>query len=206
MNTQQTFKQAIKTYYAEKSLSDTQMLELQAKPSLLEKNITGDKQEGDRRSSKVKWAGSFVASVLVFLFIFSYFQTPTVVSDAYADISKDTDLNNGMPVSMQQWLGENSISPIPQQYAVEMSKFCKLDQYLTTHLRIAGVEQGQLHLFFHQGEPPVFWFERRGELNTMNWRLLKIRDNLTLLVMFSEDMREAAVEQILDKILPGLQV
>ena len=66
MNTQQTFKQAIKTYYAEKSLSDTLMLELQAKPSLLEKNITGDKQEGDRRSSKVKWAGSFVASVLFF--------------------------------------------------------------------------------------------------------------------------------------------
>lgn len=205
MNTQQTFKQAIKTYYAGQSLSDTQMLDLQAKLSRFEENITDNKSVSNRRSAAVKWAGSFVASVLVFIIVFSYFQTPALVSDAYADISKDADLNNGMPVSMQQWLGENSISPIPQQYAVEMSKFCKLDQYLTTHVRIAGVEQGKVHLFFHQGERAASWFDRRGELNSMNWRLLKVRDNLTLLVMFTEDMREAAVEQILDKILPHLQ-
>lgn len=205
MNTQQTFKQAIKTYYAGQSLSDTQMLDLQAKLSRFEKNITDSKSVSNKRSGVVKWVGSSVASVLVFLFVFSYFQTPAIVSDAYADINKDADLNNGMPVSMLQWLGENSISPIPQQYAVEMSKFCKLDQYLTTHVRIAGVEQGKVHLFFHQGERPASWFDRRGELNSMNWRLLKVRDNLTLLVMFTEDMREAAVEQILDKILPHLQ-
>lgn len=206
MNTQQTFKQAIKTYYAGKSLSDTQMLDLQAQLSRFEKNITDHKSVSNKRSVAVKWAGSFVASILVFLFVFSYSQTPTVVSDAYADISKDASLNNGMPVSMQQWLGENSISPIPQQYAVEMSKFCKLDQYLTAHFRIAGVEQGKLHLFFHQGERPASWFDRSGELNSMNWRLLRVRDNLTVIVMFTDDMREAAVEQILDRILPHLQV
>ena len=106
---------------------------------------------------------------------------------------------------MQQWLGENNIRPIPQKYPVEMSKFCKLDQYLTTHFRVAGVEQGKLHLFFHQGDRPVHWFNRKGELNSMNWRLLKVSENLTLIVLFTEDMREAAVEQILDKILPHLQ-
>lgn len=203
-NTRQSVKQAVKNYYAERSLSDAQLQTLQQALNEVETQ-NSIKRYGRSRSNVIKWASSLVASILLVMLALVYVQTPTVVTAAYADLSKDSGLSNGLQSSMQQWLGENGLGSVPQQYAVEMSKFCRLEQYLTTHIGIAGVEQGKLHLFFHQGERPVYWVNRTGVLQNMNWKLLKVGNDLTLIVMYTQDMRETAVEQILAEILPSLQ-
>ena len=219
-NDKQPLKQAFKKYYVDKSLTHAQ---LDALCNTLKQPVAReeqrdekqrDEEQSDFRFNKKKtllWGRSIAASFFVFVLMFGYiqgdyFQTPALITSAYADISKDISLNNGMPPSMQQWLDENNIEPVPQQYPVEMSKFCRLDQSLTAHFRIAGKEQGKVNVFIHQGERPLHWSEGQGRVKDMNWKLVKVRKNLTLIVLYTQDMREKSVQYILDKMIPELTV
>jgi len=203
-NEKQTLKLALKKYYAEKSLSNTQLNALQ---QTLEHNSSTVKPRNTsfNNGRTFKWLASVAASLLFFAVITSYIKTPDLITLAYADILKDTELNNGTQPSIQQWLNENSITQVPQQYPVEMSKFCLLDKFLTVHLRIAGAEQGKMNVFFHQGIYRLNSLNRSGMMNNMNWKLLKVRDDLTIIVMYTQDMREQVVQHILRKILPELE-
>ena len=144
-------KSAIKTYYSAKSLSDAQLQSLQRFQESAGQQQAETKQPG---TSGFKWLVSIAASFLVFVIFVAYLQTPAVITAAYADIKSDADTNNGLPSSMSQWMINNRIELVPQIYKVEMSKFCKLQQHQTTHLRIAGATQGKMHLFFHHGDKP----------------------------------------------------
>lgn len=200
----QVLKQALKKFYADKSLSDSQLQALQQ--TLTSRRTKDDeKTNTDKKIRAIKWLGSIAASFLI-VWILGYLHTPQIVSSAYADIQKDNDLNTGLPLAIQQWLGENKITRVPSQYPIEMSKFCALDQILTMHMRIAGKEQGELNIFFHHGERPLFWFNGAGKLDDMNWKLLKVRENLTLIVLYTQDMREKSVLHILNEMLPELGV
>ena len=203
-NEKQALKQALKTFYADKSLSDSQLLSLQQKISA-DFNIDDENISNDKKISMFKWLASIAASFLI-VWAIGYLHTPQLISSAYADIQKDKSLNTGMPLAIQQWLDESNIASVPSQYPVEMSKFCALGQRLTMHMRIAGKEQGELNVFFHHGEQSLFWFNGAGKLNDMNWKLLKVRKNLTLIVMYTQDMREKSVQHILNEMLPELEV
>ncbi|HHJ36275.1 MAG TPA: hypothetical protein ENJ87_10965 [Gammaproteobacteria bacterium] len=196
----QNIKQALREYYVSRSLSDTQLGGLQQTLKQQRQAEAGSYSDAGM-TGVAKWMGSLVASLLLFVLITAYLQPPALVTLAYADIRKDAGLNNGMQSSMQQWLDENGIARVPLQYPVEMSKFCRLDQILTTHLRIAGTEQGEMNVFFHRGERSLFWLDRSGTVDDMAWKLLKVRENLTLIVLYSHDMRERSVQYILDDML-----
>lgn len=194
-------KQAIQSYYSEKSLSDVQLQSLQRLQESTSQQQTETKRQ---RTSGFNWLVSIAASFLVFVIFVAYLQTPAVITAAYADIKSDAKLNNGLPSSMSQWMTNNRIELVPEKYNVEMSKFCKLQQHQTTHLRIAGATQGKMHLFFHHGEKSAHWFKRSGTDKQMNWKLLQVREDLTLIVMYTHDMREEAVQNILGEMLPEL--
>ena len=211
MSEKLSLKQGLKVFYADKSLSANQLEKLQ-KPFTPQLKQALSTDEASRAEPDVaaqlaskKWFMSLLASIALSVTALYYLVTPSIITAAYVDISKDADINNGIKLSMQQWLDENGVAAIPRQYPVEMSRFCKLDQYLTTHLRIAGREQGVLHLFFHQGKRPMYWLGQQGVKKNMHWRLMNVGDDLTLIVMYTEDMRESAVEHILAEILPSLQ-
>jgi len=198
----QPIKQAVKIFYASKSLSDKQVETLQALQNTVDQQQTKNKA---LKPSALKFAGSIAASFLLFIVVFAYVQTPAVITAAYADIKKDAAINNGMQPSLSQWMNESHLDPVPPQYKVEMSKYCQLDEYKTTHLRIAGAEQGMMHIFFHFGDHPIHWMNRSGVKDKMDWKLIKVRDDLTLIVMHTHDMRKEAVQHILGEILPELQ-
>ena len=201
-NKKQPIKQAVKIYYTSKSLSDAQnqsLQELQKTLQPLQENTHLNKP------FVLPWVGSIAASLLLFTIVFAYTHTPTVITAAYADIIIDAALDNGMQSTMSQWLSEKSIGTVPHKYSVEMSKFCNLDQYRTTHLRIAGVEQGTMHLFFHHGDRPVYWLNRTGTVDEMNWKMIEVRKDLTVIVLYTDDMRESAIQNILGEMLPRLQ-
>jgi len=198
-NKRHPVKQAVKHYYAEKSLSEAQLY-------VLQKQLKRATRNKFTYPGVIKWVGSLAASLVFFSIFFGYLQTPAVIGNAYADIKKDAEIYNGLQPSIVQWMNKNHIAAVPRQYPVEMSKFCQLDQYLTAHVRVAGVKQGNMHLFFHRGKVPLSWINRSGVLDRMNWKLLKVRDNLILIVLYSHDMREKAVQYILGEILPELHV
>lgn len=200
MNKQgQPFKQAVKIFYEAHALSDTQLDSLQQIRS-------GKASESPQlRLASWRWISSIAASLLLCIVFFAYMQTPTVITAAYSDTKKEASINNGLQASISQWINENNIAAVPEQYKVEMSKFCRLDQYQMSHLRVAGVEQGKLHLFFHHDDRPLHRLNRSGTVEKMNWKLIKIRRDLSLIVMYSDDMTEKAVSDILHQMLPELQ-
>jgi len=204
-NEKKPIKLAIKTFYEDESLSDIQLQSLQALQNTLQQSL--EKFQGNIHSTKprtLQWLGAIAASLLLFIIVFGYAYTPEVITAAYVDIKKDAAINNGLQTSVNQWMSENNIYKVPQEYPVEMSKRCKLEQYQTTHLRIAGAEQGMMHVFFHQGDPDR-WFKRTGTVGEMSWKSIRVRNDLTVLVLYTKDMRESAMQNILGGMFPELQ-
>lgn len=199
------FRQAIKAYYSGKTLSEARLQTLQNIQQQIESVIEHSPRNIGAEYSAWTWSGAVAASLIIFVVVFAYFQTPTVINDAYADIRGDDIEYNGLQASLVQWLETNHISTVPEQYKIEMSKTCYLGEFHTKHLRIAGVEQGKLHLFFHRGNKPPYWINRSGVKNDMSWKLMKLRDDLTLIVMYTHDMREKAIKHIMSQMLSDLQ-
>jgi hypothetical protein len=198
----QSVKQSLKKHYENASLTDNQLLALQQTLNSHQKN----KYKNFGINSILKWSSSVVVSVSLVVMILINFQTPQLVSSAYADIFKDANLNNGMQIPMQQWLSENNISNIPVEYKVIMSKFCRINNSVTTHLRIAGKKQGEMNVFFHPGHASKLWHANSGKVDDMNWKLVNVREDLSLIVLYTHDMREKSVQYILGKLLPELEV
>ncbi len=198
-HTTQPLKSALKKHYADQSLSSRQLDRLQQ---------TQQSAKHFAMINRFKWPVSMVASFLLLVTILSYFQTPALITSAYADIYKDENINNGLQPTMQQWLTVNHIASVPPQYPVKMSKFCRLGSLLTTHLRIAGKQQGEMHVFIHQGERKwsTRWVAGTGTVDDINWKLLQVRDDLTVIVLYTRDMREKSVRHILNEMLPQLEV
>ncbi|MCW8956086.1 MAG: hypothetical protein OQL09_04325 [Gammaproteobacteria bacterium] len=199
------FKQAVKDYYSGKSLSNTQIRTLQVMQQQIQPAIEQPTRKLDIAYRKRSWLAAVAASLIIFVVVFAYVATPSVIADAYADIAGDNSEFNGLQSSLVEWLETNNIAAVPEQYEVEMSKNCRLGDYYTKHLRIAGVEQGKLHLFFHQGNRPPYWLNRSGVMSDMNWKLMKVRNDLTLIVMYTQDMREKSIKHILGEMLPDIQ-
>jgi len=196
-NKEQTVKQAVKEYYAEKSLSNTQIDELQTL-------LTGHAGKAKKtHSGWYKLLGSVAASVLMFMVVFSYVKTPQLINYAYADIMQDAHLNNGLKTEIQRWLNDNRIERVPEEYKVEMSKFCFLDKMRTTHIRIAGKEQGVMNVFIHRADQPLKLAGRSGHVEDMHWRLIKLDNDLMATVLYTDDMREQSVNHILGEIFAG---
>jgi len=204
----QTLKQALKDYYAGKSLSDTQLDTLQK--NLSQGAFQGNSTSGVKRRRIMKWASSLAASLFLLVMVSGYLHTPEIVTLANTDITKDANLKNGLPVPTEQWLNKHSIEQVPEIYPVKMSKLCRLGQSLTMHLRIAGKQQGEMNVFFQPGENTTGWVDgwlaRSGDMQGMHWKLIKVRKNLSVIVLYTPDMRETAVQDILQKMLPELQV
>lgn len=198
-HTPQPLKSALKKHYADQSLSSRQLNRLQQ---------TQQQPKYFVAINRFKWPASMVASFLLLMAVLSYFQTPALITSAYADIYKDANLNNGLQPTMRQWLSVNHIASVPPQYPVKMSKFCRLGSLLTTHLRIAGKQQGEMHVFIHQGEQQwsARWIAGAGTVEDIHWKLLQVRDDLTVIVLYTRDMREKSVRHILNEMLPQLEV
>jgi len=193
----QPLKPALKYFYEKQSLSNAQLDSL---------NEMLKQQTKRNPLMSFKWPGAMAASILLFVVMLSFFHTPALITSAYADIYKDANLNNGMQASMQQWLSVNNVSAVPQEYPVKMSKFCRLGAIVTTHLRIAGKQQGEMNVFIQQGDSGGVWMDRAGSVDDINWKLIKVRDDLTLVVLYTQNMREKAVQHILSEMLPELRV
>ena len=126
-------------------------------------------------------------------------QTPTVVLAAYQDIEKDKLLNIGISVPKQVWLTQHQIHAPLNEMKIEMTKFCNIAQHHTVHLKIAGKERGNVHIFLYQGDlNPAFWQKSRGDINTMPWRILQPRKDLSVLVLYSSDMDSVNVDRLID--------
>jgi len=205
----QPLKQALKNHYFNWSLTDEQVQQLQLKLDAnaeSEINTNETKEQPIFSRSKYLWLSSMAASLMIFFILFGKPQSPELVTYAYSDIKKDAIFHNGLDKTISEWLGVKNIPPFPKGFNIEMSKFCQLKQHPATHIRVAGITQGTAHFFFHQTNSDLTPKMSRGFENDMNWRVIKLHEDLSVLVIYSQDMREQAIQHILDGMLPEINV
>lgn len=201
------FKQAVNSYYKSKNLSAQKLQVL----TELTENIESDNSHkantvvSQNRANIWTWSASAIAaSLMIAIFTIGYQQQPEIITAAYEDTLKDAQLNNGFAQQQKDWIAVNQILPAPAQYQVEMSKFCDLGGQKTTHLRIAGQHQGKMNVFFKKGSQPYRFGKTSGKTNNMHWKVLESNKDITVIVMYSEDMREPVVNKIINNMLPDL--
>jgi len=201
------FKQAVNSYYKSKNLSAEKLQVL----SELTENI---ESKSSNKANKVAYkyrpniwawsASALAASFMIATLVIGYYQQPDIITAAYEDTIKDAELNNGFAQQHKDWIAVNQILPAPAEYPVEMSKFCDLNGEKTTHLRIAGQTQGKMNVFFKKGPQPYRLGKTSGKTENMRWRVLESNKDITVIVMYTEDMRENVVNNIITKMLPDL--
>ena len=208
-NDTKPFKQAVSSYYKNKELSDEKIQSISKLTKNIEaKNINNEKSSIHRRKSSM-WSisiSAIAASLLVAVIMIGFQQQPEIITAAYNDIKIDSHLNNGFAQQQKEWIAVNHILPAPAQYNIEMSKFCELAGHQTTHLRIAGAERGKMNIFFKKGLRPYRFGKKSGKKDDMFWKVLESKQDFTVIVLYTEDMRENVVNKIINKMVPDLIV
>lgn len=146
---------------------------------------------------------AIAASLTLCLILTSlYWQTPNLISAAYADINKDTHQDNGFSSEHFKWLRQFDIVQPPKTMKVEMTKYCNLSNYQSTHFRIAGKKQGKVDIFFLSEDKLRRWGKNEGMINDLHWKLLQVHDKLTVIVLYTQDMHASGVQKLLNTMLP----
>lgn len=206
-NDAKPFKQAVSSYYRSKKMSAEKLQSLSALYGQFERENVSKKVKPTHRNRLRVWsysASAIAASLIAAILFVSYQQQPELITAAYDDILKDANLNNGLAAQQKEWIAVNHIAPAPAEYKIEMSKFCELSGLKTTHLRIAGQLQGKVNIFFKKGPRPYRFGKTSGKKDSMYWKVLESKKDLTVILVYTEDMREKVVNNIINKMLPDL--
>lgn len=196
------FKQAVKSHYESKGLSDEKLDKL----SKLSEDFSTESKVKNK-SIYTRWSlpiSAVAASLIIAMVFLGVQREPEIITAAYNDILQDANLSNGYSQVQKDWIRVNNILPAPTDYNVEMSKFCNINGVKTTHLRIAGTHQGKMNVFFKKGNLPYRLSKSSGKTENMHWKVLESNKDITVIVMYTEDMRENVVNKIIGVMLPDL--
>ena len=153
-------------------------------------------------SSSTKHWRLVAASVALFVIVAVSFvginKTPSVIAAALKDISSDKKQNIGLAVPTEKWLAAHQVNMPPSVMPIMMSKYCLIDGNKTLHLQIAGEKQGEVHLFIFPGKfDRAIWQNRKGTTSSMPWQLIQAFNDLSVLVLHSNDMDNKKVQQLI---------
>jgi hypothetical protein len=124
--------------------------------------------------------------------------TPKLLSLAINDIQSDAQQNIGISIPMDVLTKWGNVNLPPISMPLKMTKYCTLGGNKTIHVQVDGARQGEVHLFIRRGDFDIaFWQSRQGQIDSMPWRLLKPRDDLSVLVLYTHDMNPANVEKLI---------
>ena len=117
-----------------------------------------------------------------------------LINVAVRDIGNDEKQHAGIILPVELLIAQAYIHYPPKSMTVKMSKMCDLDGNKTIHLKVAGEKQGEVHLFIKEGN---FDLKPSSQNKTMPWKLIKPRDNLSVLVLYTQDMNPANVDRLI---------
>lgn len=145
------------------------------------------------------WVAAASLLLIVTLFV-RMNNTPDIVYSAINDIASDTKHDVGLSIDLASIQREFNINSLPKSVTLQMSKHCILKGSKTVHLKIADTKNREVHMFLQHGEfETTLWQAMNGKLNTMPWQLLQPRQDLSLLIVYSEDMSTENIDQLTRK-------
>jgi hypothetical protein len=173
-------------------------------PRDLEARIRANwKQQLNRDPGKRSRYGMLAAAALAgltlsILLINIISTTPVMVAAALNDIRNDIQHDVGIAIPLDVLAQLDDVKLPPESMPLKMTKYCTLGSSKTIHLQVAGAKQGEVHLFIQRGDFDIaFWEATQGQIDSMPWKLVKPRDNLSVLVLYSHDMNPANVEKLI---------
>lgn len=156
------------------------------------------KQLSNKPAKYLLVAASIFAMVVGTVFLNSYFTAPNLISVAINDINNDAKQHIGIALPIESVVQEANIHLPPDSMPIEMSKLCTLNGNQTMHLKVAGAKQGEVHLFIKKGDfEASIWKSEQSATATMPWKLIKPRDDLSVLVLYTKDMNPANVDVLI---------
>jgi|GEM_PF-3520806 len=171
----------------------------------INKNWKQQISQSKTKQSATAWRIASVSAACVFIFIVTIGvtnQTPAMVDAAYIDIKKDELLDIGISIPSQTWLSSYQIQTPPAAMVVKMTKYCVIDGQKTTHLKISGESRGEVHLFIQSKRfNKEFWQKEKGVIKTMPWLIMTPRSDLSVLVLYTENMNPKNVKKMLRTML-----
>jgi len=141
------------------------------------------------------------ASVVVLIagaVLTSWLTTPNdLISIAINDINNDEKQHIGMTMPIDAFVKQANIHLPPASMPVEMIKQCNLNGNKTMHVKVAGANQGAVHLFINKGDFTTSLWTSNDDVPAMPWRLIKPRKDLSVLVVYTKDMNPASVDKLI---------
>lgn len=172
-------------------------------PADLEKKIRDnwqDQESSQLRNKPAKYilvAASLVCLVLGTILINRVSTPVDLISIAINDINKDEKSHTGITLPLELMVKQVNVQLPPESMPVEMTKLCNLNGNKTMHIKVAGANRGAVHLFIKKGDFDASLWESATNVPIMPWRLIKPRQDLSVLVVYTEDMDPASVDNLL---------
>jgi len=172
-------------------------------PDDLEEKIRAnwrDQMSRQQQNRPVKFiiAAASLFGIIVGAVLVVNLSTPQdLITIAINDIYKDEKNNVGITLPIELVVKQANIHLPPESMPVEMTKLCNLNGNKTTHIKVAGAKHGAVHLFVKVGDFDASLWESKDIAPAMPWRLIKPRDNLSVLVVYTEDMNPASVDRLI---------
>jgi len=120
-----------------------------------------------------------------------------LISIAVNDINKDENHHVGITIPVALLFKQARIHLPPESMPIEMTKWCNLSGNETMHIKVAGAKQGVVHLFIKAGDFSASLWETKKYAHAMPWRLIKPRNDLSVLVVYSQDMNPDSVTRLI---------
>jgi len=143
-------------------------------------------------------AASIIAIVTGTALLNNILTSPDLISVAINDIRADEKQKVGITFSVDSLIQQAHINLPPESMPIKMTKLCNLNGNKTVHVKIAGTRQGEVHLFIRRGDfdAPIRKSEK-NETAVMPWKLIKPRQDLSVLVLYTKDMNPVSVDTLL---------
>lgn len=173
-------------------------------PLELEQSIRANWQDQKANTSNI-FAANFrviaagFAGMAVGVLLMNYVLAPSdLISVAFKDIQNHSNQQIGIALPIDPLLRRIRINPPPESMPIKMTKLCKLDGNKSLHLEVAGEKRGTVHLFIKQDNFDAFFGSAElGARATMNWKLIKPRSDLSVLVLYTQDMNPVNVDKLI---------
>lgn len=173
-------------------------------PDSLESKIRANWHEQMKQSRRKlpimpAFIAASVAGIVLFITVLNYILAPqNLVAVAMKDINKDESEHTGITLPVSYIIEKENISLPPKDMIIAMTKTCNLGGNKTIHMKIDGARHGAVHLFIKHGTfSRSTRIPKTNSTTAMPWKIIKPRPDLTVLVIYTNDMNPVGVAKLI---------
>lgn len=151
-----------------------------------------------QQQSRIRGSHWAVAALILLTvaMLFSIDQTPEVVHAAFKDLREAEKHPATLAISPSYLRDHYGLKTATSSLALALTKYCSIDGQQMAHIRLDDNRLGEVHLFLYQGSFTHYpWSNSDGNFHNKRWQTLQIHENLSVLVIYSQQDDAHPVQQ-----------